>query len=330
MYISLSVKDPSSLLVEPGQMLSLSRTYYDTRSGRSDLAVLESHLYFTALHWPLESRKYLEDKISPFSAWAKAILLWREIDNNRSSNPRRNDKLFFYFGNKAPFPSFVTIEDASSILNLATFTGVVNNNGTEINITIHSFHSDKGHSLQIPFYRRVVRALHYNRKLEVIVGFGLQGPRADWLDKPSSFRIARKSDTWNRKSNHVAVTKQSTPITATGQLTLPENQSGSLGNEMSRFHSTNDDSNRRQPSQHSQYQYQIGSSKAKSFDRCDTLTSSNNSSTPLFNPTTQHEPVPVDNDSNKGGNQLMNLMQMDGSNYSHDRNHPRCKLLIYT
>jgi hypothetical protein len=327
MYISVSLKDPSSLFVEPGQMLSLSRKYYDTtRPGRSDLAVLESHLYFTALHWPLESRKYLEDKLSPFSAWSKAILSWLEIDHNRSSNQQRNDKLFLYLGNKAPFPGFVKIEGASSISQLATFTGVVNDNGTEINITIHSFQSDKGHSLRIPFYRRLGRAILYNRKLEVIVGFGLQGPRADWLGKPSSFRITRKSDTWNRKSNHVAVTKQSTPNTATRQLTLPEYRPSSLGNEKSRFHNTNNDSNRRKPSQHSQYQYQIGSSKGTSFDRCDTLTSSSNSSTPLINQTKQREPV--SNDINKGRYQLMNPMQMDGSNYSYDRNQPRCKLLI--
>jgi hypothetical protein len=101
----------------------------------------------------LESRKYLEDKLSPFSAWSKAISSWLEIDHNRSSNQQRNDKLFLYLGNKAPFPGFVKIEGASSISQLATFTGVVNDNGTEINITIHSFQSDKGGYVEtVSFY----------------------------------------------------------------------------------------------------------------------------------------------------------------------------------
>lgn len=205
MCFSVSLWNPSMIPIDPNDLLLLSRKYYETfGSSKSELAKLESYLYFTVFHWPLHSRQNWDSRISPYSVWSRAVSEWLQMDSKRSFKQRRSDKIFFYLGNKEQYPGLIRIEGSSSISNLARFQGIVNDNGTEINLTIHSFQSNQGHSLKIPFVKRLGRNVLYNRRTEVVIGIGLQGPRADWLEKPSSFRTFYKSSSkkYSQRQHH--------------------------------------------------------------------------------------------------------------------------------
>ncbi|CAG2230815.1 unnamed protein product [Mytilus edulis] len=193
MNFSVALTDSQLLLVDPSILLSLSRRFYETQNTfQSEIAKLESYLYFTTFHWPLNSRTSLKGKLSPFSHWSKALFEWQEM-GSKTSSKKCNHKLFFYIGSSGAFPGFVKSENITTTNQLAIFHGKVNDNGTEITIKLHSFQTPNGPSITIPFYKRLGRNTTYNRKIDVVIGFGLNGPKADWLEKPSSFRKNQRS-----------------------------------------------------------------------------------------------------------------------------------------
>lgn len=200
---------------QPVVLLKCSRYFYEKLSSVGFTCKLEAHLMIALLHWPLEAKAKLRESLCPHSMLINVLESWKKVIEEQPTKTKNVDKMICFLSNDEKFPNLIRADKISKS-NLYTMKGIVCTNGFDIDIKPYTFRTENVPSIRIQLLHQVKISSMWNKPTEIVLGFGLYGPKADLLDNVMTSvihnsprnRIETKSS--SPKSTNVKCSKLST------------------------------------------------------------------------------------------------------------------------
>lgn len=166
--------------VDTCNILKLCRQFYEARNdcNNSTVCKLEAHFDLLVLHWPLECKAKFREELCPHSVVKNALESWKQLTDERLN---KQDKLFCFLSNDIRFPCLIKAENATKS-NLHVLNGMICSNGQEVEIRLHTFRTDNIPPIRISTLYPIRMASLYNKRADIVIGFGLNGPKAELLE----------------------------------------------------------------------------------------------------------------------------------------------------
>jgi hypothetical protein len=200
--LELFLRNSTSFPVKTEKLLNSSRMFFNMLQENNPTCRLEAHLMIVSLHWPLETKSSLRDRLCPHSSFIKALNSWQHIVDDKPNKPKCVDKIIFFIANDKQFPCLIKTENINKS-NIAIFQGKVCSNGHEIEIIPYGYRTGNIPPIRMPALHQVKMSSLWNKQTDVVIGFGLHGPKADLLQN-----IQLSSNTNNSPRNQNATTVQ--------------------------------------------------------------------------------------------------------------------------
>jgi hypothetical protein len=107
----LFLRNSTSFPVKTEKLLSSSRMFFYMLQENNPTCRLEAHLMIVSLHWPLETKSSLRDRLCPHSSFIKALNSWQHIVDDKPNKPKCVDKIIFFIANDKQFPCLIKTEN---------------------------------------------------------------------------------------------------------------------------------------------------------------------------------------------------------------------------